>query len=40
MFLKQGPREQQNQATQVFDLSQLYGLTLNDTLQQRSFEGG
>ncbi|KAH7644887.1 heme peroxidase-like protein [Dermatophagoides farinae] len=35
-----GPREQQNQATHTFDMSQMYGLRLNDSLALRSFRGG
>ncbi|XP_054163287.1 peroxidase-like [Oppia nitens] len=35
-----GPREQQNQATQVFDMSQIYGLNANESFQLRQLEGG
>lgn len=35
-----GPREQQNQATQTFDMSQVYGLRLNDSLALRTLRAG
>lgn len=35
-----GPREQQNQATHTFDMSHMYGLTLNLSLNFRTFNGG
>ncbi|KPM04775.1 Heme peroxidase-like protein, partial [Sarcoptes scabiei] len=35
-----GPREQLNQATHTFDLSQLYGLRLNDSRSFRTLRGG